>query len=163
MRLTTKTWLPVPRDLVFAFFSSSENLEFLTPDWLQFEILSERPIAMRAGTLIDYRIRLHGVPLKWRTEIAVWDPPHVFVDSQLRGPYRTWIHTHRFTEHAAGTLVEDEVDFRVLGGRVIAWLVVRDLKRIFAHRHEALLRAFDLPVSTPAEILISATQRGRQA
>lgn len=155
MHLTTETWLPVPRDRVFAFFAAAENLELLTPHWLQFEILSARPIAMRAGALIDYRIRLHHVPLRWRTEIQVWDPPRMFVDSQLRGPYRTWIHTHRFTEHAAGTLVEDDVEFRVLGGRAIAWFVIRDLRRIFTYRHQALLRTFGLSTSTPVEILIS--------
>lgn len=155
MHLTTKTWLPIPRDRVFAFFAAAENLQMLTPDWLRFEMLSPPPIVMRAGTLIDYRIHLHGLPLKWRTKIEVWDPPRVFVDAQLRGPYRTWIHTHRFTEQPGGTLVEDEVEFRVLGGRAIGWFVARDLRRIFAYRHEALLRTFSLEVSAPAEIVIS--------
>jgi ligand-binding SRPBCC domain-containing protein len=155
MHLTAKTWLPVPRDQVFAFFAAAENLEALTPNWLRFQILSAQPIVMRPGALIDYRLRLHGMPMKWRTKIEVWDPPRAFVDTQVRGPYRTWIHTHRFTEHAAGTLVEDDVEFRVLGGRAIGWLAARDLKRIFTYRHEALLRAFGLPASTPADVSVS--------
>lgn len=156
MRLTAKTLLPFPRERVFAFFAAAENLELLTPEWLRFEILSPRPIAMGKGALIDYRIRLHGVPMRWRTEIEVWEPPHRFIDTQRRGPYRRWIHTHRFTDHATGTLVEDDVEFRVFGGRFIAWFVVRDLERIFTHRHHALHRAFGLPATTPADIVVTS-------
>ena len=131
--------LPVPRADVFPFFAAAENLERLTPPWLHFRILTPTPIAMRRGALIDYRIRLHGLPLRWRTEIAEWEPPFRFVDTQLRGPYRLWVHTHTFTEAPGGTLCEDEVRYAVPGGRLVdALFVRREVERIFAHRRTAL-------------------------
>lgn len=156
MRLHTETWLPVPRDQVFAFFSEAENLQALTPAWLGFTILTPRPIPMRRGTLIDYKITLRGIPMKWRTEITAWEPPHLFVDAQLRGPYKRWIHTHRFTEKDGGTLVEDTVDFDMLFGSLMMWYVARDLRKIFGYRHEALRRLFNLPPEAAPPIEISA-------
>lgn len=155
MRLDTRTWLPVPRDRVFAFFAAAENLQVLTPDWLRFQILTPLPIAMRAGTLIDYRIRLHGIPLTWRTAIETWEPPHRFVDAQVRGPYSRWVHTHTFVEDAGGTLVGDDVDFAVIGGAPAYWFVARDLRRIFAYRHVALRRIFALPPAPVPEIRVT--------
>ena len=102
---TSETWLARPRAGVFEFFADAANLERLTPPWLGFEILTPRPIAMRVGALIDYRLRVHRIPLRWRTEITAWEPPVSFVDEQLRGPYRLWHHTHTFTEQAGGTAV----------------------------------------------------------
>ncbi len=105
--LETKLWLPRPRAEVFSFFASAHNLETITPPWLNFEVLTPAPIAMRPGTLIDYRIRIHGVPVRWRTEITSWQPPYQFVDEQLRGPYKFWHHTHTFEERDGGTLCID--------------------------------------------------------
>jgi ligand-binding SRPBCC domain-containing protein len=92
--LETRLFLPRPLEIVFPFFADAGNLEILTPPWLRFEIVTPRPIAMRAGALIEYRLRLHGVPLRWQSEITAWEPPHRFVDEQRRGPYRAWIHEH---------------------------------------------------------------------
>lgn len=142
-RLEAELWLPVPRAEVFPFFADAGNLEQITPPWLNFEILTPRPIPMRPGTLIDYRIRLRGLPLKWRTEISVWEPPVRFVDRQLRGPYRQWIHEHIFEERDGGTLCIDKVNYAVLGGALIERLFVRrDVKRIFEHRTVALRNHF---------------------
>jgi len=94
----TELWLPRLRAEVFAFFGEARNLETLTPPWLKFEVLTPAPIAMRAGTLIDYRIRIHGLPVRWQTEIMEWTPPHQFVDVQRHGPYTLWHHTHTFAE-----------------------------------------------------------------
>ncbi len=128
----------------FAFFSDARNLETLTPPWVGFKILTPQPIDMRPGALIDYRIRIHGVPLTWRTEIVVWEPPHCFVDVQVRGPYRWWHHTHRFEACAGGTRVIDEVEYRA----PLSWishplLVSRDVARIFDYREGALRRALE--------------------
>lgn len=124
---------------VFAFFADPGNLEAITPPWLRFRIRTPPPIEMRAGTLIDYRLRLHCIPMRWRTEISVWEPPFRFVDRQLRGPYDLWEHTHTFTECAGGTLVSDSVRYRVPGGRLVETLFVeRDLRRIFQYRRDRL-------------------------
>ena len=84
--IRTELWLPRPRHEVFPFFAEARNLKALTPPWLKFEVLTPAPSVMRPGTLIDYRITVHGLPIRWRTEIAEWDPPQKFVDLQLRGP-----------------------------------------------------------------------------
>ncbi len=134
-------WLPRPRPEVFAFFADARNLEAITPPWVNFRILTPTPIEMRAGALIDYRIRVHGLPLRWRTEITLWDPPFRFADTQLRGPYRRWVHTHAFEEKDGGTLCLDDVRYSVLGGALIERLFVRrDIERIFAHRQAVMRR-----------------------
>lgn len=141
--LTTEQWFPVPRETVFPFFGDAANLEAITPPWLHFEVLTPRPFDMQAGALIDYKLRLHHVPIRWRTEIAVWEPPMRFVDRQLQGPYHVWVHEHTFQDQAGGTLVRDQVEYRVPGGPLIhALLVRRDLERIFTYRREVLARHF---------------------
>lgn len=135
--------LPVPLEEVFPFFAEARNLEKLTPPWLRFEVLTEGPITMTAGTIIDYRIHWRVIPLRWRTEIEVWEPNHRFVDRQLRGPYRLWRHEHIFAERGDGTAVIDRVEYAPIGGAIANRLVVaRDVARIFAYRHEVLRRDF---------------------
>lgn len=138
------TILPFPRESVFGFFSRAENLELLTPPWLSFRILTLPPIHMCEGALIDYQLRLHGIPLRWRSEITVWEPPRRFVDEQRRGPYRLWAHEHRFTEVDGGTKVEDRVKYAVFGGALVAKLFVApDVRRIFDYRQERLRDVFE--------------------
>ena len=137
--LETETWIPRPRSEVFPFFAEARNLEAITPPWLKFEVLTPAPIVMRTGAWIDYRIVVHGFPLRWRTEIAEWDPPRRFVDTQLLGPYALWHHTHTFEERDGGTLCGDRVRYRPRGGALVNWLFVRrDVERIFQHRQERL-------------------------
>jgi ligand-binding SRPBCC domain-containing protein len=137
-------WLPRPVEEVFAFFSEARNLESLTPPWLRFEVLTPAPIAMRPGTLIDYRIRVHGLPIRWRTEIVEWNPPQRFVDVQLRGPYTLWHHTHAFKSRDGGTQCRDQVRYRPRGGALMNWLFVRsDVQQIFAFRRQQLARLFN--------------------
>lgn len=129
---------------VFAFFAEALNLEALTPPLLRFEVLTPGPIAMAAGTRIEYRLRLHGVRLRWRTEIRDWSPPRRFVDTQLSGPYRIWHHTHEFEPLAGGgTLMRDTVRYRP-GlwplGELAMPLVRRDLAAIFDYRRDAVTR-----------------------
>ena len=139
----TELWLPQPPEEIFPFFAEARNLQRITPPWLKFEVLTAAPILMRTGTLIDYRLKVHGVPLRWRTEIAEWVPPHRFVDTQVRGPYRLWYHTHTFEARDGGTLCGDRVRYRAPGGGLIHWLFVRrDVERIFAYRQERLVAIF---------------------
>jgi ligand-binding SRPBCC domain-containing protein len=141
-RLERRQRLGRPADEVFAFFARTHNLERITPSWLHFEVRGTEPGEMGEGTLIHYRLRLHGLPLRWTSRIEEWDPGRSFVDRQLRGPYRLWHHRHTFTDDGEGTLVGDEVHYALPLGRLgeIAHplLVKPDLERIFDYRHAAV-------------------------
>jgi len=141
--LTAELWLPRTLASVFPFFADAGNLEAITPPWVNFRILTPRPIEMRAGALIDYRIRVRGVPVRWRTRISAWDPPHRFVDEQLRGPYALWEHEHTFVEVDGGTVCRDRVRYRSPLGFILHPLVIdRDVRRIFEHRQVQVATAF---------------------
>lgn len=138
-----RLFLPHPLETLFPFFADAGNLETLTPRWLRFEILPPLPIRMHKGTLIEYRLRLHGIPLRWQSEITAWEPPQRFVDEQRRGPYRQWIHEHTFTERNGGTEVCDFVRYSVPGGCLVDFLFVRrDVRRIFEYRTRQLRALF---------------------
>jgi ligand-binding SRPBCC domain-containing protein len=142
-RLEAEQWLPVARSHLFEFFSDAFQLEAITPPWLKFKVLSPGPLRLESGTLIDYRLRIHGVPLHWQSRISVWEPPDRFVDEQLRGPYGRWHHEHIFTDCGSGTLCRDVVDYTVPGGALVhALLVRRDLRTIFAYRQQKLRELF---------------------
>ena len=130
--------IPLTRKQVFEFFADAGNLERITPPWLGFQILTPRPIEMRAGTRIQYTLRWHGVPLRWITEITAWNPPHDFVDTQRRGPDQFWEHSHRFEDDAGGTkmidLVRYELPLGIIGRLAHSLRVRRDLETIFDFR-----------------------------
>ena len=136
-------WLPLPPEKLFPFFADAGNLNAITPPWLHFDITTPLPIGMQAGTLIDYKLRVRGLPLRWRTLIREWQPPHRFVDEQLRGPYRQWIHEHTFEPHDGATLARDVVHYAVPMDFLVHPLFVRrDIERIFAFRQKALGNRF---------------------
>ena len=139
--------LPKPRSEVFAFFADAGNLERITPPFLGFQILTPLPISMKSGAIIEYRIRLFGVPMRWRTRIDSWTPETSFVDVQERGPYALWHHTHSFEELEGGrTRMIDRVVYRApLGvlGSFARWLfIARTLDRIFDYRYEVIEQIF---------------------
>lgn len=144
--LCCEQWLPVPREDLFPFFADAYNLELITPDSVEFHVVTPRPIEMRAGALIDYRLRVRGLPVSWRTRIEVWEPPHRFVDVQLKGPYKLWRHEHRFLARDGGTLCLDRVDYEVPGGvlgPVVNRLFVEgDVRTIFRYREAKLEELF---------------------
>ena len=143
--LERSVWVPSPLGEVFPFFAAAENLGEITPPELGFRIDSPAPVVMQAGATIDYTIRLYRIPMQWRTEITLWNPPHSFEDVQRRGPYAKWVHTHRFTEQNGGTTIQDRVIYALplgLVGLVAKPLVQRQLDRIFDYRTRVMLDRF---------------------
>lgn len=140
-RSIRQQWIPQPLDETFAFFARPQNLEEITPPLLRFHIArAEREL--HAGSLIDYRLHVRGVPMRWRSEITTWDPPHRFVDRQVRGPYALWQHQHDFAAEGNGTRITDEVQyalpFGLLGEIAHVLMVRRDVEQIFAYRKTKL-------------------------
>jgi ligand-binding SRPBCC domain-containing protein len=151
-QLKRDLFIPRPKDEVFAFFSDAGNLERITPDFLRFKILTPRPIEMKSGAVIDYQLRLFGLPFRWRTEITEFVPGSHFVDVQVKGPYKVWHHRHQFTTVAGGTQMTDIVDYDLpfgpLGALAHALMVRRSVNQIFDHRNRTIL-----------EILLSESSR----
>ncbi len=148
-----ETSLVLPRSLeeLYPFFAEARNLETITPPWLRFSVLTPAPIEMRAGTLIDYRLAWRGIPIRWRTVIDAWEPPHRFVDRMLKGPYRLWVHEHTFTPVAGAVRCDDRVEYAVPGGALVQRLMVgRDVARIFAYRSAKLREHFGGPETPKA-------------
>ena len=141
---TSSLMLDLPRDEVFPFFSDAENLERITPPKLNFHIITPTPIDIKKGTTIDYKLSMHGFPMNWSSEITLWDPPFEFEDTQLSGPYKQWIHRHRFTEPEPGkTFMVDEVRYRLPLeplGDLAQFLINIQLKYIFEHRNKTVTR-----------------------
>ena len=139
--LERSTWLARPIDEVFAFFADAGNLQRITPPELRFRIRTPLPVEMKTGALIEYRLALYGVPFGWCTEISTWDPPHRFVDRQLAGPYRRWVHTHEFSPERGGTRMRDKVEYALplwAPGLVALPLISRQLARIFDYRERTI-------------------------
>jgi ligand-binding SRPBCC domain-containing protein len=140
--LTRELTLDLPRETVFRFFADAGNLERITPPELQFHIITPQPIDIKKGALIDYRLKLRGFPLTWKTIISAWNPPHEFVDQALQSPYKQWIHRHTFTESGENeTLIRDEVRYRLPLeplGDVAHFFVRRELNYIFDFRQKVV-------------------------
>jgi ligand-binding SRPBCC domain-containing protein len=138
--------LPAPPEHVFPFFGEARNLEAITPPWLGFRVTTPGAIEMREGALIEYRLTLHRVPVRWRTRIEAWEPSRRFVDAQVSGPYRLWHHTHLFEPDGDGTLMRDLVRYALpagpLGRLAHAAFVRRDLERIFDFRRDRVTLCF---------------------
>lgn len=132
---------------VFAFFAEAGNLEEITPPWLKFRVLTAHPVEMKEGAKIAYSLRIHGVPMRWLTQIECWEPPLSFVDVQLKGPYRLWRHTHRFSRKGDRTVLADTVEFALpfgmLGDLVYHLQVARDVDRIFDYREQRIKERFN--------------------
>ena len=148
--LERRQHVEIPIDQAFAFYGDAHKLERITPPWLGFEVVTPRPIEMGVGTLIEYRLRLHRVPVRWRTRIEAWEPPRRFVDAQVKGPYSLWEHTHTFEEDGPErTIIRDRVRYAIpfgpLGELADRLLVQRDLRQIFDYRRDAVAREMGRP------------------
>jgi ligand-binding SRPBCC domain-containing protein len=144
-RLDHEQWVPHPLHKVFQFFAAAENLEQLTPPFLSFQI-TRSPLRLEAGAQIEYKLRVHGFPIRWLTVIEQWDPPNLFVDVQAKGPYKLWHHMHRFRPENGGTWIEDHVryslPFGAVGGIVHSLMVRRDVNAIFRYREQKIREIF---------------------
>jgi ligand-binding SRPBCC domain-containing protein len=144
-RLEREQWVPRPLKEVFAFFSCPENLQALTPEWLDFRI-TQAPATMSPGSLIGYRLRWHWIPISWTSEISEWNPPQRFVDRALDGPYALWNHEHSFESRNYGTTIRDRVTYALplgwLGVLAHRLRVRRDVARIFDYRAAKMRQLF---------------------
>lgn len=142
--LEREQFVPTPRDTAFRFFANARNLELITPPSLSFRVVTEGEIEMREGTTIDYRIRVLGLPMKWRSLISRWEPGVAFVDQMLEGPYRWWHHLHTFEDREGGTILRDRVEYAVPYGPLApiahALFVRRRLAEIFDFRRDVIAR-----------------------
>ena len=145
-QVESRLWLPRLRTEVFQFFSDAKNLQKITPPWLDFRVVGMTTPQIGQGTKIDYRLKIRGLPVKWQSEIIVWDPPYRFVDRQVRGPYAAWNHEHRFEERDGGTECTDTIEYFPPGGIVAPLIdrlfVARDVRQIFEFRREQLASIF---------------------
>jgi hypothetical protein len=143
--LEREQWLPRPVDEVFAFFSRPENLQVITPPWLDFRMV-ESPAELAVGSLIRYRLRWRWMPIRWTTEISEWNAPHRFVDREISGPYALWNHEHWFAPHERGTTMRDRVTYALplgwIGRAAHAIVVKRDVERIFDFRGQTMRHLF---------------------
>lgn len=144
--LRYETRLYRPMEEVFEFFSNAENLNQVTPPQLSFSFLSPLPMKMHVGRLIDYRIKLMGIPFYWRTLISDWEPPYRFVDQQIRGPYVLWHHEHTFEDKGDYVLMIDTVHYLSPGWflePLIDKLLVRpQLENVWAYRDKRFKELF---------------------
>ena len=140
--LEMEQWIPQPLDKTFSFFKKCENLEPLTPEYLNFRIVDKSTDTVREGTTIDYRLRLHGVPFSWQSMITQWEPNRQFADIQTKGPYTYWHHKHEFENKNGGTLIKDHVTYKVpfgILGDLLAYNFIRkDLETIFLYRRSKI-------------------------
>ncbi len=143
-QLFSKVEINKPIEMVFDFFSNPKNLELMTPSFLNFKIIDLPSLPLKEGALITYKLKVRGLPLKWTTLISKFDPPEMFEDIQLKGPYKMWEHQHRFIDCGHSTIMEDCVRYKVYGGWLINKLFVeKDVSNIFKHRSEFLKKHFD--------------------
>ena len=148
-RLERSQTVPRPRPEIFAFFCDAANLGKITPPFVGFEMLTRAPLVIGEGTLIDYKIRLYGIPVRWQTRIETFEQGVAFTDIQLKGPYRRWHHRHTFTDVPGGTRMDDVVDYEmplgVLGRIAHALFVARSLEQIFEYRRKVMADMFGAP------------------
>lgn len=139
---SVKQFVPENIESVFKFFAGPENLEKVTPTFLNFHLESLSTPEIESGTVINYKLNFKGLPMKWKAQITSWNPPHSFEDMQLSGPYSVWLHTHRFEKLGQGTLISDEVRYKLplgfLGQLVASTFVQNDVEKIFKFRREVI-------------------------
>jgi ligand-binding SRPBCC domain-containing protein len=147
LELLQEQWVPHPPKEIFPFFCNEKNLERLTPPFLNFHVVGKSSEAMQEGTLIEYKLSLHGIPFRWKSVIEKWTPGTSFVDQQITGPYKRWHHTHEFIPMSQGTLMRDRVSYSLpfgrLGSLLTSWKVIKDVNNIFAYRRTVIRDLFD--------------------
>jgi ligand-binding SRPBCC domain-containing protein len=140
-------WIPQPINEAFAFFKEATNLEKITPDEMNFKVLKQSTENIEEGTVLNYSLSVHKIPMRWKSKITHWNPDSKFSDVQLNGPYDYWVHQHEFEEKDGGTLIKDHVRYKVpvgLAGDLIANRFIRnDLEKIFTYRQKKINEMFN--------------------
>ena len=139
-------WVPKTKEEVFPFFAEAKNLEKITPSFLKFKVTGMKPDKIEKDAIINYQLKLQGIPLKWKTRIVDWSPPNFFSDNQESGPYSKWFHQHHFKSFGGGTLMTDIVNFKIplglIGYGVSQWKVISDIDKIFQYRRETIYKKY---------------------
>lgn len=142
-----KQFIAKKKEEIFPFFSDAGNLEEITPEILSFKVTEVSTPKIQEGTLINYKLKIHGIPIRWQTHIDEWNPPVKFVDTALKGPYSLWHHTHTFEDLGEGTLMVDRIRYALpvgyLGWIVANWTVKKDIQKIFEFRRQKISEIFD--------------------
>lgn len=145
-RLIFEQYIPKSRKELFPYFSVETNLEELTPPTLKFKVLNKSTEKVHEGTELNYKLKLHGIPLDWTSKIINWNPNNGFVDTQIQGPYKKWHHEHAFQDLGEGCLMRDIITYQLpagwLGELVASKWVRSDLQKIFDYRRKVIYERF---------------------
>ena len=146
-QLKTKQKLPISVDKACSFLSDPNNLKEITPEKMNFRILSGADRPIYAGQIIQYKVTpMLGITTKWVTEITHVKDKEYFVDEQRFGPYSLWHHKHFIKKIEGGVEMEDVVDYKVpfgILGQIAHVLFVKNkLKQIFKYRENKLNKLF---------------------
>jgi ligand-binding SRPBCC domain-containing protein len=140
MKFVKESIIKAAPERVFAFHELPDAINRLTPPWENAEII-QPPKNLEVGTKVIIAVKIFGlVSKKWIAEHTAYDPPKMFEDTQISGPFKSWRHRHIVSPHELGAVLRDEIEFEPpfwIFGRVAApFAVLPKLKKMFEYRHQ---------------------------